>query len=44
MALAQVNRIERFLAVLPDSPAVYDEWKRLVVAQVYLEKRCMTLS
>jgi len=44
LALAQVNRIERFLAVLPDSPAVYDEWKRLVVAQVYLEKRCMTLS
>jgi predicted nucleic acid-binding protein len=30
-ALAEVNKIERFLAVLPDSPMVYPEWKRLVI-------------
>jgi predicted nucleic acid-binding protein len=27
----EVDKIERFLTVLPDSPAVYSEWKRLVV-------------
>jgi predicted nucleic acid-binding protein len=32
LALEQVNIIERFLTVLPDSPMVYEEWKRLVVA------------
>jgi len=32
LALEQVNWIERFLTVLPDSPMVYEEWKRLVVA------------
>lgn len=32
LALEQVNKIERFLTVLPDSPMVYEEWKRLVVA------------
>jgi predicted nucleic acid-binding protein len=31
LALAEVEKIERFLTVLPDSPAVYAEWKRLVV-------------
>jgi len=31
LALAEVEKIERFLTVLPDSPAVYAGWKRLVV-------------
>lgn len=31
LALAEVEKIERFLTALPDSPAVYSEWKRLVV-------------
>jgi predicted nucleic acid-binding protein len=29
-ALSEVGKIERVLALLPDSPAVYQEWKRLV--------------
>ena len=32
LALGEIEKIERFLTVLPDSPAVYGEWKRLVVA------------
>ena len=31
LALGEMEKIERFLTVLPDSPAVYGEWKRLVV-------------
>jgi predicted nucleic acid-binding protein len=31
LALGELEKIERFLTVLPDSPAVYAEWKRLVV-------------
>ena len=31
LVLAEVDKIERFLTVLPDSPAVYSEWKQLVV-------------
>jgi predicted nucleic acid-binding protein len=31
LALGELEKIERFLTVLPDSPAVYEEWKRLVV-------------
>ena len=31
LALTELEKIERFLTVLPDSPAVYGEWKRLVV-------------
>jgi predicted nucleic acid-binding protein len=31
LALTEVEKIERFLTVMPDSPAVYAEWKRLVV-------------
>ena len=27
----EIEKIERFLTLLPDSPAVYGEWKRLVV-------------
>jgi predicted nucleic acid-binding protein len=27
----ELEKIERLLAVLPDSPAVYGEWRRLVV-------------
>lgn len=29
-ALGEVGKIEAVLALLPDSPAVYEEWKRLV--------------
>jgi predicted nucleic acid-binding protein len=29
-ALSEVGKIERVLTLLPDSPAVYQEWKRLV--------------
>jgi predicted nucleic acid-binding protein len=31
LTLSELEKIERLLAVLPDSPAVYSEWKRLVV-------------
>ena len=31
LTLVELEKIERFLSVLPDSPAVYGEWKRLVV-------------
>jgi predicted nucleic acid-binding protein len=31
LALREIEIIERFLTILPDSPAVYGEWKRLVV-------------
>src|ERR1700733_10001486 len=31
LALGELEKIERFLTVLPDSPAIYGEWKRLVV-------------
>jgi len=31
VALGEMEKIERFLTVLPDSPAVYWEWRRLVV-------------
>jgi predicted nucleic acid-binding protein len=31
MALAEVEKIERAMERLPDSPAMYDEWKRLVL-------------
>jgi predicted nucleic acid-binding protein len=31
MAYAEVNKIERFLVVLPDSPLAYGEWKRLIL-------------
>ena len=31
LALVEMEKIERFLTVLPDSPAAYGEWKRLVV-------------
>ena len=30
-ALAEVEKIEQILTLLPDSPAAYAEWKRLVV-------------
>ena len=33
LVLSEVGKIERLLTLLPDSPAVYGEWKRLVVAQ-----------
>jgi len=31
LALGEVEKIERLLAILPDSPAIYAEWCRLVV-------------
>ena len=31
LALGELEKIERFLTVLPDVPAVYGEWKRLIV-------------
>jgi predicted nucleic acid-binding protein len=31
LVMAEIEKIERFLTLLPDSPAVYGEWKRLVV-------------
>ena len=31
LAHGELEKIERFLTILPDSPAVYSEWKRLVV-------------
>jgi predicted nucleic acid-binding protein len=31
MTLSEVEKIEQFLTVLPESPATYGEWKRLVV-------------
>jgi len=31
LALREWEKIERFLTLLADSPAVYAEWKRLVV-------------
>jgi predicted nucleic acid-binding protein len=30
--LGEIGKIERVLTLLPDSPAIYGEWKRLVVA------------
>src|SRR5712691_4449425 len=31
VAAAEVAKIERILVLLPDTPAIYHEWKRLVV-------------
>jgi predicted nucleic acid-binding protein len=31
LALRELEKMERFLTILPDSAAVYTEWKRLVV-------------
>lgn len=31
--LGEVEKIESLLTILPDTPAVYEEWKRLVVEQ-----------
>jgi len=31
LVLAEVEKIERLLTLLPETPAVYGEWKRLVV-------------
>jgi predicted nucleic acid-binding protein len=31
LALGEVEKIERILTLLPDPPAIYPEWKRLVV-------------
>ena len=30
-ALAEVEKVEATLTLLPDSPAIYSEWKRLVI-------------
>ena len=31
LAVAEIEKIERALTLLPDVPAIYSEWKRLVV-------------
>jgi predicted nucleic acid-binding protein len=31
LVLGEIEKIERFLTLLPDSPTVYGEWRRLVV-------------
>jgi predicted nucleic acid-binding protein len=31
LVLGEIEKIERFLTLLPDSPAAYGEWRRLVV-------------
>src|SRR6266851_4503566 len=31
MALAEVEKLETALTLLPDTPALYPEWKRLVI-------------
>ena len=31
VALGEVEKIERILTLLPESPAIYAEWKRLIV-------------
>ncbi|HXB75035.1 MAG TPA: type II toxin-antitoxin system VapC family toxin [Candidatus Acidoferrales bacterium] len=36
LTLGEVEKIERLLALLPDSPAVYGEWKRLVIKHCVL--------
>ena len=33
LTLGEVTKIERVLTLLPESPAIYAEWKRLVVQQ-----------
>lgn len=49
-ALGELEKIERFLKVLPDSPAVYTEWKHLVVhhgvlgSKVYHAKLVATIN
>jgi predicted nucleic acid-binding protein len=40
LALGEMEKIERFLTVLPNSPSVYGEWKRLVVQHNVLGSRC----
>jgi predicted nucleic acid-binding protein len=32
LTLGEVEKIERILTLLPESPATYEEWKRLVIA------------
>jgi len=34
--LNEIAKIERYLSVLPDSPSVYGEWKRLVIQRYVL--------
>jgi predicted nucleic acid-binding protein len=36
LVAGEVKKIERFLMVLPDSPSVYLEWKRLVIRHAVL--------
>ena len=43
LALGELEKIERFLIVLPDSPAVYGEWKRLVSRHRVLEEPRSTM-
>ena len=36
---AEVSKIESFLTVLPDGPAIYPEWRRLVIAHAVSGKQ-----
>ncbi len=39
MALGEIDKIERALVLLPDIPAIYAEWRRLVVKHRVLAER-----
>jgi hypothetical protein len=43
LALGELEKIEWFLTILPDSPAVYVEWKRLVL-NVHGIRRILTFN
>jgi predicted nucleic acid-binding protein len=35
LVLGEIEKIERFLTLLPDSPAVYGEWKRYDIEAIH---------
>src|SRR5262245_66048215 len=41
-ALAELTSIKGFIPFLPDTPAIYPEWKRLVVQHLVLGKKRRT--
>src|SRR5277367_6960040 len=41
LTLSEVEKIERVSTLLPDSPAIYPEWKRLVAKHSVVARRCM---
>ena len=42
LALEEVGKIEQALMLLPEAPAIYGEWKRLVIHTMCWAARCMT--